>query len=185
MSVSLDRHRPHPPPPASLSLQRWTLPLPRSQYTGFEACRMQTLFSFHLHGVAQTASLHVVRESRTFFCHHENESPRSPEHAQKVERATLRGGRHDRVFENNELTWRRRRRGHSFVLAFIWGEKQLPAAVRGDVHCFNESSQPLIINPVRKQPLPKRSLKRSLRNQALCAAILSERLINILHSLQN
>lgn len=171
MSVSLDRHQ--PPPSTSLSLQRWMLPLPRSQYTGFEACRMQTLFSFHLHGIVQTASLHVIRESRTFFLSPRGvgESPRSPEHAQKVERATLRGGRHDwRVFVNNELTWRRRRRGHSFVLAFIWGEKQLPAAVRGDVHCFNESSQPLIITPVRKQtPSQKKPEEIPQKSGSMCS----------------
>lgn len=99
------------------------------------------------------------------------ESPRSPEHAQKVERATLRGGRHDRrVFVNNELTWRRRRRGHSFVLAFIWGEKQLPAAVRGDVHCFNESSQPLIITPVRKQtPSQKKPEEIPQKSGSMCS----------------
>lgn len=53
---------------------------------------------------------------------------------------------------NNELTWRRRSRGHSFVLAFMWRENVLPAAVRGDVLRLNESSQPLIMVPVRMPP---------------------------------
>lgn len=36
--------------------------LPCSQYTGFEACRMQTSFLF-LHGIVQSASLHVIYEA--------------------------------------------------------------------------------------------------------------------------
>lgn len=96
-------------------------------------------------------------------------------------------------FANNELTWRRRSRGLSFVLAFIWRENVLPAALRGDVRCLNESSQSLIMVPVGIAPTLKKPAEIPQNSGSIFRGSsggrwrdsVCECLINILHSLQN
>lgn len=155
MSISLDRHRPPPPslrggrPPPSPALNILDL-----KHAGCRHCLLP------LHGVAQTASLHVIRESHTFSfvttgggstgLYFPPSMRREPSVQLGGEEGMIGG-----FLANNELTWRRRSRGHSFVLAFIWREKLLPAAVRGDVLCLNESSQPLITAPGQNCPPPR------------------------------
>lgn len=123
--------------------------LPCSQYTGFEACRIQTSFLF-LHGTVQTASLHVIQEAWVqqtahFLSHYGEKSAQCyflPWLSAWIAtwewefKGTAEGMMISwfTVFHNNELSWRRRRRGHFYKFFFFY-----PAFWKKSFHCLAPS----------------------------------------------